>query len=105
MKPPDPDKVRALSDRASRLGKLKEHESWAELRALYEERKKKHFDALTRQLIAGTAVDQRYVDRMAGFFRGAEWLLDNPDMAEESLARALKKAERLQAITSEVTAA
>jgi hypothetical protein len=28
--------------------------------------------------------------------------LDNPQMAEESLKRALEKAERLQAITEEV---
>lgn len=98
MKQPDPEKVAALSQRAGRLHELKEHPSWAELRALFEERRDKHFKNLSRQLIAGAEVDQRYVDRMAGFFRGAQWILDNPEQAEQSLKTALQKAQLFEAL-------
>lgn len=98
MKAPDPDKVAALQERATRLGQLKTHPSWAELRALFEERRRKHYDNLARQLVAGAEIDQRYVDRMAGFFKGAQWLLDNPELAESSLKAALKKAELFEAL-------
>jgi hypothetical protein len=104
MKEPDPEKVAALAQRAQRLSKLKDHESWGELRALFEERQRKHFDNLTRQLLAGAEVDQRYVDRMAGFFRGAQWLLDNPEMAETSLRTALRRAELFQELQKEIAA-
>ena len=103
MKSPDPEKLARITERAARLGQLKEHPSWAELRALFEERRAKHYESLTRQLLAGAEIDQRHVDRTAGFFKGAEWILNNPDQAEDSLQRALEKAERLQALTEEVT--
>lgn len=103
MKAPDPERLAALTQRAERLGKIKEHESWAELRALFEERRDKHYKSLTSRLLAGAEIDQRHVDRTAGFFHGAQWILDHPDLAEASLKRALERAERLQAITEEVT--
>lgn len=102
MKPLDPDRLAAIADRAQRLSQLKQHESWQELRVLFEERRQKHFENLTSRLLAGAEVDQRHVDRLAGFFRGAQWILDNPDLAEASLEAALKKAERLQTIKEEV---
>lgn len=103
MKPLDPEKLAALAARAERLGRIKDHPSWHELRALFEERREKHYASLTSRLLAGAEIDQRQIDRTAGFFRGAEWILNNPDQAQDSLKRALEKAERLQAITEEVT--
>ena len=88
----DADTVAEKRDRAVRLGELREHPSWAELRAVLEERKAVYFRSLQRQLVSGSAVDQRYIDRVAGFFRGAEWILDNPDLAEKSLQAAVRKA-------------
>ena len=90
----DADTVAKKRDRAARLGELREHPSWAELRAVLEERKAVHFRSLQRQLMAGYH-DQRYVDRMSGFFKGAEWILDNPDLAEKSLQNAIKRATRM----------
>lgn len=103
MKAPDPEKVARLQERAVRLGELKAHPSWAELRAVFEERRRKHFDSLTKQLVAGLDVDQRHVDRMAGFFKGAEFVLDFPDLAESSLETALKRVELFEALHEEVT--
>ena len=91
----DADTVAKKRDRAARLGELREHPSWAELRAVLEERKAVYFRSLQRQLINGSAVDQRYIDRVAGFFKGAEWILDNPDLAEKSLQNAIKRATRM----------
>ena len=102
MKPLDPEKLAQLTERAHRLGKLKEHESWAELRGLFEERRARHYERLQKQLLAGGEIDQRYIDRLAGFFKGAQWVLDNPEMAEKSLDSAIRKAELLQTITEEV---
>ena len=99
----NPERLALLAERAERLGQIKDHPSWPELRALFEERRDKHYRNLTRQLLAGTAMDQRLIDRTAGFFHGAEWILDHPDQAEQSLKRALEKAERYRAITEEVT--
>ena len=103
MKALDPVRVANLADRAARLGQLKDHDSWAELRTLFEERRAKHYKSLTDQLMAGSEIDQRYVDRTAGFFKGAQWILDNPDLAESSLASALRKAELLAGTTERGT--
>lgn len=96
------DKLADLRTRAARLSELKSHPSWAELRSLLEERKARRFDQVTRQLVAGEPVDQRYIDRMAGFFKGAEWILDNPDMAEQSLERAIDKARLMGLLEKEM---
>jgi hypothetical protein len=82
-----------MKTRTAKLSELKSHPSWAELLAILEERKTKRFGAVQRQLIEGVAIDQRYLDRLAGFFKGAEWILDNPDLSEQSLATAVKKAK------------
>lgn len=91
-RPPDPDAVAALRDRTVKLSQLREHPSWPELRSCLEERKTKTFAGIQRQLVSGVAIDQRWLDRVAGFFAGAEWLLDNPDMTEQKLQRAVERA-------------
>lgn len=91
-KPPDPNAVAALRDRTVKLSQLREHPSWAELQLVLEERKAKVFGTIQRQLIEGVEVDQRWIDRVAGFFKGAEWILDNPDMIEQKLEREVKRA-------------
>jgi hypothetical protein len=101
-KPLSADQLAGLKVRAARLSELKSHPSWAELRALLEERKARRFGQVQRQLIDGLAVDQRYLDRLAGFFKGAEWILDNPDMAEQSLERAVEKALRQGVLSKEM---
>ena len=92
-KPISAEKLSALKTRTAKLSELKSHPSWAELHAVLEERKTKRFDAIQRQLIEGVPVDQRYLDRIAGFFKGAEWILGNPDQSEKSLAVAVQKAQ------------
>lgn len=72
---------------------LKEHRAWEELGNAVQERKQRHFDALTRQLISGTEIDQRYIDRMAGYFKGMEDLLNYPEIVNNKAKSAIEKAE------------
>lgn len=81
--------------RAARLAELRDHPSWAELQVVLNERRDRVFESMRRQLMAGEPADQRYIDRVAGFFVGAQWILDNPDMAENALERAVHKAALL----------
>lgn len=103
VKPPDPEKVAQLQERATRLGELRAHPSWAELCEVVAEKKAARFEQLRKNLLSGEPVDQRYIDRLAGFFMGAEFVLERPDLAEASLATALKKAELFEALNEEVT--
>lgn len=41
----------------------------------------------------GESIDQRHIDRMAGYFKGMEDLLAKPDQLEHQLERALSRAE------------
>ena len=95
----DAEKLKVIGDRAQELSKLKKHPSWPVLREIFEGKKNQWFGSLARSLMAGQLVDQREIDRKAGFFAGAEWILDNPDMAEASLNRALKKAQTLEELS------
>ncbi|MBI3936400.1 MAG: hypothetical protein HY323_05440 [Betaproteobacteria bacterium] len=94
-RPPDPDELVRLSERAVKLQALADHPAWPELRARVEERRDKHMRSLLRRLTAGGALDQREIDRQAGFWKGALFVLDNPELAEKDLqnAIAMVKAE------------
>lgn len=83
-------------ERARTLAKLAEHEGWKLLRELLEERKGKHLKRIASLLVARSeaSVTQREIDYIAGFWHGAEWLLNNPDLHEQKLERALLKAQR-----------
>ena len=101
MPKPDPDRDMALINRAAVLAELKQQPAWAELARIVEERKRVHFDSLTRRLIAGQPVDQREVDRMAGYFKGQEDLIARPDLAANQAKSALKRAELFEEGASE----
>lgn len=97
----DADTIRVLGDRARELAKLADHPSWpvlkgemARVRGVYQAR-------LARRLTTGginaSPLDQREIDYQRGFFAGAQWILDNPEMAEATLAKALERRERERA--------
>lgn len=97
------EKKKVLGDRARVLGKLKEHPSWEELRSEFERKRERHEKRVAGLIIARAEapIVQREIDYIAGFWAGAKWLLDTPDMAEESLKKALVKAERLRVASKE----
>lgn len=93
----DSAKLAELGDRAMRLHKLSEHEGWDELRRAFEVRKEKWTRNLAqRLLLKDSTIDQREIDWQNGFLAGCKWLLDNPDMAEETLEKALRQVERMK---------
>jgi hypothetical protein len=84
-------------DRGKKLAALQKTDGWAELRLMVAARKEKFSRNLAdRLLVQGVAVDQREVDYRAGFFAGCEWLLGSVDHAEESLEKALVRAQELK---------
>jgi hypothetical protein len=91
----------AKRDRAALLSSLKDNPAWVELRLIYEERRARQEKILLRSLMSGNPVDQRYIDRMAGYLDGMKDLLDDPGRSEDQFRRALERAEREQGEVSE----
>lgn len=93
-------KVQEVAERAQGLSDLKKHPSWPVLRGIFDKRKKLFFERLAHQLMQGgitsTPIDQREIDYQRGFWAGAQWILNNPEMAERSLETALRKASQLK---------
>lgn len=91
-------KVRELGDAARELAKLTEHSSWSVLRAEFDGRKRAYLDKIARSIATGgldaKPIDQREIDYIRGFLRGAQAVLDTPGHALEALEEALKKEER-----------
>jgi hypothetical protein len=100
----DIEDVSRQKRRTSILSELKDNPSWAELQRALDDYQARKFAAFSRRLIAGEEVDQRYIDRLAGFFIGAQWILDNPDLNEQKLEAKLRKAELLGLLEGEVIA-
>jgi hypothetical protein len=93
-KPVDHDELAFLAERSARLQKLTEYPEWAELRALTEERRDFYMTNLTKRLTNGSAVDQREIDRHAGFWKGALAVLEYPAAVEKKLETVLKRAQQ-----------
>ena len=95
-------KVRLLKERAERMGGLKEAAGWQELRAELERRCQRDTKRLvTRYLRSGELVNQREIDYVRGFWAGAEWILDNPEMAEATFDRAMRRALAMTEVQGE----
>ncbi len=92
----DSAKVTRIIDRGQKLHKLHNTDGWNELRLMVAAREEKFSRNLAARLLSGTPVDQREIDRFAGFFAGCKWLLDSVDHAEETLERALQKAQDMK---------
>lgn len=91
-------RIRELGDRARELAKLMEHPSWDLLRLELDAKRSQFMARKTRELISGgihaDPVNQREIDYQRGFFAGAEWILNNPEMAEATLKKALERMGR-----------
>ena len=90
------DQLALTEQRAVRLRGLREHPGWAELESVIAERKEFHYRKLHRALIEGEVVDQRLIDRMAGYFDACEDLLKRPDMANRAFASALARYQKAE---------
>lgn len=89
-------RVAKAGDVARELGKLKDHEAWPVLRQRFEELQQADVQQLARKIIVSGTVDPAAVQARHGFWKGAEWVLNNPDLAEIALKQALRALERTQ---------
>lgn len=84
------ERARELKIKAGKLSTLTEHPAWATLRAEFETKRRKWFEVMVEAFIHRGEVPD--LQRNSDFWRGAEWVLNNPDLAEKSLRIALDDA-------------
>lgn len=97
----DPERVAALTEKAARLGKLKDQPGWADLVAIVDRDETRYFDRQMRTLRNGDTPDPVDVRAHSLAFSLVRYLLAHPEKAEDALGRALDRAERLGALTRE----
>lgn len=61
------------------------------MKLVIEKKEEKVVGLLSRNILAGKAVDQRVIDRQAGFWAGAMHVLNHPENAEAEMDAALKR--------------
>lgn len=89
------DALRDVGDVAREMGKLVDQPAWGMLRDELANRRTQEFTRILRRMMHGgidaSLPSQRELDYKRGFFSGAQWILDNPDLAERSLKEALRR--------------
>lgn len=97
----NPETQRILSERASKLAALAKHASWDELLAEFERRKERDVKAITTDLVAGKPLTdaQSEIDYARGFASALKWVARIPKSAEDTLERALRKADEEKEVT------
>src|SRR5690348_13502248 len=90
------EKETLLRERQERLTSLANHPGWAQLKQVFAARKEAHVKSVAAKLIAGEEIQQRELDRIHGWWAGCQWLINNPDMAESSLKKALAAAKLME---------
>ena len=88
-------RVVKLGDQAQELSKLVEHPAWLELRRLFAEAREAAEQKLAREMFGGgeghPALDQREIDYRRGFLRGAQAVLDKPELAVRAFEKAMER--------------
>jgi hypothetical protein len=79
-----------------KLTDLTKQPGWDELKKIFAAQKERHQRELLRQMLSTEPLDQRRIDRLAGFWLGCEFILKNPEMAEASLKAAIRQAKLLE---------
>lgn len=79
---------------AQDLAKLTEHPSWPVLREEFAKAREQAERRLAREMLSGgetkEPVDQRKIDYRRGFLRGAQAVLDQPELAQHAFEKALE---------------
>lgn len=74
---------------------LLEHAGWQRLAQKVQGRKEAFFASLGRKLMAGGKVADQEIEFYRGWFAGAEYVIEMPAKAEESLEQAAREAWRI----------
>ena len=83
-----------LATEARELEKLTEHESWGILRARFEALRADDLTSLARQIMSDRVPSPEDLAERRGFWKGAEWVLNNPALAEKAYERANERTKR-----------
>lgn len=90
-------KIALLGDTANELAKLKEHPSWDVLKRVFADARQRAEKKMAREMFSGgenhPALDQREVDYRRGFLRGAQAVLDHPELAEKAFLKAMERTQ------------
>lgn len=100
-KPIDPEKLAQLTEKAHRLGQLKDQPGWADLVEIVDRNEKRYYDQQMRTLRNGDTPDPAEVKAYSLTFDLIRYLLAHPEKAEQTLSRAIEKAERLGVLQEE----
>lgn len=95
-------KFRVIAEDARVFGELMEQRGWQRLIQRLEGEKEEYLLDIAKRLLDGRQVDQREIDFMAGFFKGALYVLKHPEKAEESFTKAAHLAWVLDEADQEV---
>lgn len=98
-------KFRVIAEDARIFGELMEQPGWQRLIERIEREKDEYLHDIARRLLDGRkeiAVDQREIDFMAGFYKGALYVLKHPEVAEKSFTKAAHLAWVLDEADQEV---
>ena len=84
--------VRAIRDKARDFALLKEQPGWQQLIKMLEREQEEWLLDLAKRLFDGEEVAPEEIKFMAGFYRGADYVLRHPEVAEDSFVKAARRA-------------
>ena len=84
-----------MDDQDRLLAELVTHPAWDVLRERAKKRKKERFDIFATYLMEGRQVDEAALSYARGFFRGMEFLLRQPKLAQSAIEKELAKREEV----------
>lgn len=85
-------KVRQIVEDVRLYDGLRDHAGWRRLHAKVKESKQSFMFSLSRRLMAGERVSQEEIAHSRGFYEGALWIIEQPEVAESNLEKAARMA-------------
>lgn len=85
-------KFRVIAEDARIFGELMEQRGWQRLMERLTKEREEYLRDVAVRLLDGRQVDQREIDFMAGFYKGALYVLKHPEQAEKSFEKAARLA-------------
>ena len=95
-------KFRMIAEDARIFGELMEQRGWQRLLERMEKEEQEYLLDVAKRLRDGFEVSQREIDFMAGFWKGAIYVLRHPQKAEQSFEKAARLAWVFESSDQEV---
>ena len=85
-------KVKAIVEDVKLFDDLRAHAGWRRLYSKVLENRAGCLLSISRRLMAGESVSEREIAHSRGFYEGALWVIEQPEVAERDLERAARMA-------------